>query len=322
MSLNKSWKAFLFNVLTLDKINEDLETKMFEIKKQNMPKSLFKYRICNKKSFKSLKENCLYSSNPSEFNDPFDSTFSCFILQSNNVGFDFEDYGKNKLFYYFFKKNYLIKVNDIHFLNFINSENFKKNIKDYVPNEEKIFFKKKNFKDDITSFINSHFFIQCFSEVKDSVLMWGHYANAHKGFCIEYDVNNLIKIENKNKGLYPIFYSHDLPDFNQNLFNFLSNKKVDNFYNLIFLSLVKYNNWEYEKEWRYVEWEDTKKNNNKNLKTKKLKMGKIKAIYLGANIEEVNEHFLMNFAKERDIPVYKMYQDSLTFSLNYYKMYY
>ena len=35
--------------------------------------------------------------------------------------------------------------------------------------------------------------IACFSENNDSSLMWGHYANGHHGFCLEYDFKSILK---------------------------------------------------------------------------------------------------------------------------------
>ena len=35
--------------------------------------------------------------------------------------------------------------------------------------------------------------ISCFSELDNSLLMWSHYANNHKGFCVEYDLLEISK---------------------------------------------------------------------------------------------------------------------------------
>ena len=35
--------------------------------------------------------------------------------------------------------------------------------------------------------------IACFSEQNSSTLMWGHYADCHKGFCLEYQLQPSIK---------------------------------------------------------------------------------------------------------------------------------
>ncbi|WP_349393654.1 DUF2971 domain-containing protein, partial [Clostridium perfringens] len=48
-----------------------------------------------------------------------------------------------------------------------------------------------------------------FSECKDNILMWSHYSNCHKGFCIEYDFSKLIK---SRALVLPVIYSKNVPD--------------------------------------------------------------------------------------------------------------
>jgi len=42
----------------------------------------------------------------------------------------------------------------------------------------------------------------CFTKNPNDMPMWAHYANEHKGFCVEYEVDN-------DKNLYPVFYSQN-----------------------------------------------------------------------------------------------------------------
>lgn len=48
--------------------------------------------------------------------------------------------------------------------------------------------------------------VASFTEVSDSILMWGHYSDAHKGFCIEYDFSRGDEIYIKY--IFPIIYSN------------------------------------------------------------------------------------------------------------------
>mgnify|MGYP002227506002 FL=1 len=41
--------------------------------------------------------------------------------------------------------------------------------------------------------------VGCFSERNDSLLMWSHYADEHRGLCIGYNLHDLIK----NYELFP-----------------------------------------------------------------------------------------------------------------------
>jgi hypothetical protein len=51
-----------------------------------------------------------------------------------------------------------------------------------------------------------------FSSVKDSIIMWGHYSENHKGFCLEYDISQLPPSELSRRLLFPVIYSEKLFD--------------------------------------------------------------------------------------------------------------
>lgn len=91
------------------------------------------------------------------------------------------------------------------------------------------------------------------SEIKDGILLWSHYADSHKGFCIGYNAEKIKScaiefFRSTNKG--------------SKLINFLKNKYVSEYMDFIpepthndptayLLRLVtKFMDWEYEKEWR------------------------------------------------------------------------
>jgi len=54
-----------------------------------------------------------------------------------------------------------------------------------------------------------HYSIVCFSENDDSILMWSHYSDCHKGFCIAYNTRVLLE---KCDIIYPIIYDNNLSD--------------------------------------------------------------------------------------------------------------
>jgi hypothetical protein len=52
-----------------------------------------------------------------------------------------------------------------------------------------------------------------FSEAPDTLLMWSHYADHHRGFCIEYDLESLGNPSHFFlRSLYPVLYSQDFYD--------------------------------------------------------------------------------------------------------------
>ncbi len=88
----------------------------------------------------------------------------------------------------------------------------------------------------------------CLSEAFDNKLMWSHYADSHKGFCIEFDAEHDFFEQKhlKNKrfaGLRKVIYSKEKVSNFEEVWNdphsLYSNKCED---------------WAYEKEWRLVDY--------------------------------------------------------------------
>lgn len=111
--------------------------------------------------------------------------------------------------------------------------------------------------------------VGCLSECNDSILMWSHYADNHRGICIEYDLTNSI-----HQKLYPVIYTHLPID--------CSNLEDPDLAWLVSI-LDKYDIWKYEKEWRIVF--DAPR---EQVRVDFPGIPKPKAIYLGA-------HFLQNW---------------------------
>jgi hypothetical protein len=92
-----------------------------------------------------------------------------------------------------------------------------------------------------------------FSAVNDSILMWGHYAQDHKGFCVEYDLESLEPDHPLRRMLYPVIYSpqlYDLTTFAQKLVG--PNRQDFNPSSPLLGVLHKFDGWKYEEEWRVI----------------------------------------------------------------------
>ncbi len=87
--------------------------------------------------------------------------------------------------------------------------------------------------------------VYCFSEKRDNILMWAHYAKQHTGFCLEFDIDNdffrpitcAIKVE----------YDTILPVLNILQLGNYPKREIGR------RLLTKADDWEYEQEWRIVE---------------------------------------------------------------------
>lgn len=51
-------------------------------------------------------------------------------------------------------------------------------------------FYMNNSNDDALDSLIHSFALGCFSRVKDSLLMWAHYGDSHRGLCLEYEVTD------------------------------------------------------------------------------------------------------------------------------------
>lgn len=167
----------------------------------------------------------------------------------------------------------------------------------------------------------------CFSERVDSLTMWSHYADYHKGFVLEYDFRTKIakcdtcynKICNNrnNITLFPIIYTNECYDATEYaawcvVVSLLYKKGVNiqNFKPFDELAshktiLHKSTDWANEREWRMVV---TKQNPTEESKKRyPITAVKPKAIYFGCYTPDIYVKLLSAIADEKGIKKYKMY---------------
>lgn len=151
---------------------------------EQLPDILYKY--CsnrNEKHLENLKENKWYFAHRDEFNDPSD-----FVVR-------WDTKIRETL------ENFLLHCSIVnHHKTFSRLSPHCASLSDYIQLalDEKIvtrkwvdeFFRNQGWKanpvDVIQKFIDL-VGISCFSKIPNSTLMWSHYANSHKGFCISYN---------------------------------------------------------------------------------------------------------------------------------------
>lgn len=93
------------------------------------------------------------------------------------------------------------------------------------------------------------FGICSFSEIPDDILLWSHYANGHKGFCIEYSRTD----ENILKGARPVTYPEDDEFPYVDYWKTEPEEQIEEFAKVV---LTKSRHWNYEKEWRILDRPD------------------------------------------------------------------
>ena len=164
--------------------------------------------------------------------------------------------------------------------------------------------------------INEKFYISCFSTSANNALMWAHYSNKHKGFCVEFDLNKT-KIKNFLINLHPVIYSKkralipssifDLTDIN----NIKISKSVESTVDLICELLTKSDVWKYEDEWRLLLYDEVEE-----LKDNKIEVDCISKVILGCRIEEQYESRITEICRVKGIHLSKMRLDESNYEMH------
>ncbi len=102
--------------------------------------------------------------------------------------------------------------------------------------------------------------IYCLSAVRDDILMWAHYANGHRGFCLEFLNEPSDQFYAKRKPNDPDFLSHPclLPievkySDEYPVIDPLSEDYTDDWTMVTKGFRTKATQWQYEKEWRLLD---------------------------------------------------------------------
>lgn len=186
-----------------------------------VPKTIYKYRDWSCENHrKILTNNEIYLASPATFNDPFDCKISTHYLSLDTP---------EKISSYIQKKQVeseteLTKDN-IEILRYRLT-----NIRDYWDMFEAF---------ELSSF-DQNYGILSLSARWNSILMWSHYANLHKGFCVGFNEEKL-----RNSGHFgfggSVIYANDFPIINP--------LEIDE--KTAFLQLqYKATDWKYEEEYR------------------------------------------------------------------------
>lgn len=158
----------------------------------------------------------------------------------------------------------------------------------------------------------------CFSEDVNSILMWSHYSDLHKGFALGYDLSPYLFPNKYNLGLFPVIYNNQRYDATEYLCYLIGTimklplKNADKL-SQIKLLLYKAKEWEYEKEWRLIngQGQDIFKAHAEPYQICP------NSIYYGCHISNEDFNTLHTIAKEKNLLEYKMQIDN---AANTYEM--
>lgn len=293
------------------------------------PKSLFKYYPNNDYSLGALSNNTVYLNSSDKFNDPYDC----------NLLIDKKTFKRKRLKFYANFVEVKLTNKDLNFMLYelstalyLNKGIFFKNVSNLTEIEkinlelfeEKVKLNLNKFKDwnkaidtvideeyNRMKEISNEFRITCFTRDNDNMLMWSHYANNHKGFCIEYDLSNIDCQNDIFHNLFPVIYCRNRLDIT-NIFlkprGQWGNNELWELYKNGFLR--KDLTWKYEKEYRLImEYPD-----NPNIE-----FLPIKALYCGCRMNKKEKDTLFKIVNEKGIKCYYGQLDDILYKIKFHE---
>jgi Protein of unknown function (DUF2971) len=231
------------------------------IKEQHLPRRIYKYRRDCSNSRRNLETDTVWLSSPDSYNDPYDCWFR---FSEGDLLVELERTLVDKLV----TQNKLqAVVAEGQIENARRSHNPLKVITGHIPDSisgagdlrqrvelssEQAYELVKATSSKIQQW-RKQTKLCSFSAIKDSLLMWGHYADNHRGFCLEYDLESLRPDHPLCEKLYPVIYTNNIYDLTPWALTLVSAHRGGFNPELPILSVIhKCDEWKYEQEWRMV----------------------------------------------------------------------
>jgi len=189
-----------------------------------IPPRLYKYEPFTAQSLQNLKDQVIYFGSPFRFNDPYDCALSPSIKEPTDT-----EIAKIRQ-HYLAKSELEDKVrSEFEMASTAKLRAMLLRIGQDVLNQQ------------ISDFLSRRG-VSCFSEKVDSLLMWSHYGDQCKGFCLEFATS-----AEPFQKIRKVHYRQDMPVFD--VVPMLCDEKFDP---VLDLYCTKALDWAYEHEWRGI----------------------------------------------------------------------
>lgn len=305
--MNTNWiDEFCSYLFPLDRVSLKIE-EAYGLKQAHLPAAVYKYRSFNQYSLKNLEESTVWLSSPLKFNDPFDCAVTADVESYVNRNFVYripdEVIAKHQVPQSVMEEA-KISEKPLHVMVQWMASTGKEGVttENAAGIEEALAGAIRQqcdrLRDQIFSLNFENVKVCSFTTNPTSLLMWGHYAEQHRGFCIKYGLTGFDgRTDLRLRLLYPVIYSEDLVNVTEMLltaredFNVLAPQRA---------VLTKSKEWNYESEWRLVISGGIFKDDQA------WPYLPAEAIYLGARIDDKNERDLIAIAERMNLSVFKM----------------
>lgn len=187
-----------------------------------LPPHLYKYEAFSAQALENLKAQRIYFGSPSGFNDPYDCATNPIVLKPTA------------------EEAELVRQ---QYLNKESSSEQARHEFTHVPLDQLQDTLQRAGQRAIQSSVSNFLRrrgVSCFSERKDDLLMWGHYAGKYKGFCCEFSTELMPFSDAK-----PVRYTQEIPK--TSVIPYLTGQGLSAVEDIF---SVKSASWSYEQEWR------------------------------------------------------------------------
>ncbi|WP_244945860.1 DUF2971 domain-containing protein [Bisbaumannia pacifica] len=280
-----------------------------------MPKKFYRYRSFNENNKDALLLGYEWMSYPDEYNDPFDAR----LFYSHQ---DFSDYVFNGVFVSRANPRILklirklIGVKDIDLgagridrqLEVASKRKHGKVVSAAKDMIRDVGSMARDFSGNLVRELDERVrrssLICSFSTSLSNELMWAHYSDSHKGYCLEYGCPEIIP---ENGGLFlPVVYREEPLDVTKAMKDsFPDGKGAGNA--VIASAIVKSSKWEYEDEWRYcVLCQEENRH---------LRAFEPQRLLLGCKAQKNVRNELAEICRDKGLPMYQMQRSSTSFSI-------
>lgn len=269
-----TWKEKFEHLFLSDNVAEAVE-----LKNQNIPRILYRYRSCADEKEINYRldelDGELFFNNPHGFNDFYDSHFL------------FGEGGDD-----------LVE-------NIISSPSFRLEVPEEEQRKKIVVESVSRLYEEVNSFVCKGLRIACFTTHGNNDVMWNHYADEYRGICFEYHIEDILKSQpDFYRWLFPVLYKEK-----KNLPDFLHYQSLSPIEKQTFAVICKNKLWSYEDEWRLFydvrNWFQNPEQIRKITKDGKLYLYgfKPKRVLLGLRINQLVETKICQKAKKLDIQV-------------------
>lgn len=207
---------------------------------RKLPRKLYKYRSFGVNSLRLLSKGEIYYANPRSFNDPLDC--------NPTVRVDTDRASIERLCFRMLaaahgEEKALKEIGNHRYMS-TQCGDYKAN-----PKAEKDY--KRRLGSEIKQLVDAEMAsrgVLSLAERWDCPLMWSHYADEHRGLCIEYDMN-----DHRCSHIKPVDYRRPRSIKITELTQWKLNKSAEAEQNVLdTYFFAKSLQWRYEKEWRYI----------------------------------------------------------------------